>query len=84
MKHPDQLVLDRRRRPHPRGGDRERITRARQAAEALFTPNPQVTEQSVSESLPSADQSARKPRVLGTTSVAAVPSREARGNSEQR
>jgi len=55
MKHPDQLVLERRRRPHPRGDDRERITRARQAAEALFTPNPQVTEQSVSESLPSAD-----------------------------
>jgi hypothetical protein len=49
---------------HPRGDDRERITKARQAAEALFTPKPQLTEQSVPESLPTADHPARKPRIL--------------------
>jgi hypothetical protein len=50
--------------PYPRGDDRERINRARQTAEALFTLKRQVPEPSVSGS-PSADQSARKPRVLG-------------------
>jgi hypothetical protein len=56
-----------RRHLHPRDDDRERITRARQAAEALFAPKPQVTGPSVSNPLPSADQSARKPRVLATS-----------------
>jgi hypothetical protein len=56
-----------RRHLHPRGDDRERITSARQAAEALFAPKPQVTGPSVSNPLPSADQSARKPRVLATS-----------------
>jgi hypothetical protein len=65
-------VLNRRQPPHPRGDDRERITRARQAAEALFTPKRQITEQSVSDSMPSVDQSARKPRVLGVSAVAPV------------
>jgi hypothetical protein len=41
--------------------------RARQAAEALFAPKPQVTGPLVSNPLPSADQSARKPRVLATS-----------------
>jgi hypothetical protein len=50
--------------PHRRGDDRERINRARQTAEALFTPKRQVTEQLVS-GFPPADQSALKPRVLG-------------------
>ncbi len=50
--------------PDPRGDDRERINRARQTAEALFTPKRQATEQLVSGSQ-QADQSARKPRVLG-------------------
>ena len=59
--------------PRPRGDDRERITRARQAAEALFAPKPQVTEQSVLGSLPAADQSARKPRVLATSPPPPVP-----------
>src|SRR5271156_216568 len=35
----EQLLLSRRQHPHPRGDDRARMTRARQAAEALFTPN---------------------------------------------
>jgi hypothetical protein len=50
--------------PYPRGDDRARINRARQTAEALFTPKRQVPEHSVSGSPPAA-QSARKPRVLG-------------------
>jgi len=45
-------------RPYP--DDRERMVRARQAAEALFAPTPPVTEKS------SVDQPARQPRVLET------------------
>src|SRR4029077_2040513 len=52
---PGQIVLNCRQQPHPRGDDRERITRARRDAEALFTPKPQLTEQSVPESLSAAD-----------------------------
>jgi len=55
---------------HPHGDDRERITGARQAAEALFTPKRQPVEPSVSESVPSAERSARKPRVLAILSPA--------------
>jgi hypothetical protein len=44
----------------------------RQAAAALFTTQRQVTQQSVSDSLLSVDQSARKPRVLRALSPAAV------------
>jgi len=58
----EQILLS--QQPHRRGDDRERINRARQTAEALFTPKRQVTEQLVS-GFPPADQSARKPRVLG-------------------
>ena len=78
-------MLNRRQLPHPRGDDRELITRARQAAEALFTPKRQVTDRSASDSLPSADQSARKPRVLGISAVAPVRHEavEAWGSSEQ-
>jgi len=47
-------------------GDRERITRARQAAEALFTAKPPVSVPSVEDA--AADQSSRKPRVLRVTS----------------
>jgi hypothetical protein len=57
-------LLDRRRPLSPRNDERERITNARQAAEALFTPNRQLSKQSLSDALPSADQTARKPRVL--------------------
>jgi hypothetical protein len=44
------------------GDDREQIVRARSAAEALFTPKPEITEQPVSES--SQAPRPRKPRVL--------------------
>ena len=50
--------------PQPHRDDRERITRARQAAEALFTSKPPVSRPSVPDSPPT-DQAARKPRVLG-------------------
>jgi hypothetical protein len=66
----EQLLLSREPQPHSRDDHRERITRARQAAEALFTPRRQVAEPSVSDSLPSADQPVRKPRVLGISSPA--------------
>jgi hypothetical protein len=64
----DHNLPTRTQRPQPRGDDRERITRARQAAEALFTPKPSVSMPSAAESSPPNDQqSARKRRVLGIT-----------------
>jgi hypothetical protein len=54
---------------HPRS---ERITKARQAAEALFTPKLQLTEQSVPESLPTADHPARKPRILAISPATSI------------
>jgi hypothetical protein len=56
----------------PRDDERERITRARRAAEALFTTKRQVTKQSVSAPLPSVSQSEHKPRVLKALSSAPV------------
>jgi hypothetical protein len=53
-------LLSRQQQPHPRGDDREQITRARQAAEALFTSKPPPPVQQTT----SAEPSARKPRVL--------------------
>jgi hypothetical protein len=67
----EQILLSRRQPLHPRGDDREGMTRARQAAEALFTPKRQITKQLVSDS-PAADQSARKPRVLATSPTALI------------
>jgi hypothetical protein len=55
--------LPSRQQLHTRGDDRERVTKARQAAEALFTVKPPVSTPSVSDT-PPADQSVRKPRVL--------------------
>jgi hypothetical protein len=63
-------LLSRQQQPPPRGDDRERVTRARQAAEALFTSKPPASGPSVPDS-PSADQTARKPRVLRIISPAA-------------
>jgi hypothetical protein len=54
--------------------------RARQAAEALFTPKRQITERLVSHS-PPADQPTRKPRVLATSPAAPI---EAPAGSQQR
>jgi hypothetical protein len=60
-----------RQQPHSRDDDRERIARARQAAEALFTAKPAVSILAVPDT-PPADQSARKPRVLRITSPPAA------------
>jgi hypothetical protein len=57
---------------NPFRDDRERIQRVRQAAEALFKPKPQVTEQVVSDSVPSVDASARQPRFLAIPPTAPV------------
>ena len=72
-----------RQHPHPRDEDRERIMRASQAAETLFTPKRQITEP-VSDS-PPADQSARKPRVLATSPPAPIRHEEVEtpGSSQQ-
>ena len=56
----------------PREDERERIMRARQAAEALFATRRQVTPQSVSDSVPLA----RKPRVLRALAPAPVSPEE--------
>jgi hypothetical protein len=77
-KQSGQLLLNHRQQHHPpRGDDRERITSARQAAEALFTPKPQPVEPSVSDPAPSAERPARKPRVLAVLSPAPVRDEEA-------
>ena len=59
-------LLSRQEHRYSRGDDRERITRARQAAEALFRVKPPVSVPSVADA--AADQSSRKPRVLRVTS----------------
>jgi hypothetical protein len=63
-------VLNRWEKTHPGDDDRERVTRARQTAEALFAPKQQVAEPAVSSSLPPAGAPVRKPRVLGIASPA--------------
>jgi hypothetical protein len=68
-------LLDHPQQQHDlRGDDRERITSARQAAEALFTPKP--VEPSISDPAPSAERPARKPRVLAILSPAPVRNEE--------
>jgi hypothetical protein len=76
-KQSGQLLLNHRQKQHDlRGDDRERITSARQAAEALFTPQPRPVAPSVSDPAPSVEQPARKPRVLSILSPAPVRSKE--------
>jgi hypothetical protein len=70
------LLNHRQQQQPPHGDDRERITSARQAAEALFTPKRQPAEPSVSDPAPSAEQPARKPRVLSILSPAPVRNEE--------
>jgi hypothetical protein len=71
--HSEQILLSGQQQPRPGDDDREQITRARQAAEALFRSKLPVSGPSVPASAP-ADQSARKPRVLQMISPA-VPVR---------
>jgi hypothetical protein len=81
----EETLLDRRRSPSPRNDERERITRARRAAEALFTSNRQVIKLSLSGSSPSVDQAARKSRVLKALSPTTASHEESRApvDSEQ-
>jgi hypothetical protein len=66
-------VLNHRQQHHPpRGDDRERITSARRAAEALFTPKRRPVEPSASATVPSEEQPKRKPRLLA---IAPAPAR---------
>jgi hypothetical protein len=65
-------LLSQRQRPQPRGDDRERISGARQAAEA----QPPVTEPPGPEPLSPAEEPTRKPRVLRIISPAAPVTHE--------
>ena len=65
-----------RQQPQPRGDDRERVSRARQAAEALFTSKPPVIDPPGPEPLPPAEEPTRKPRVLRIISPAAPVTHE--------
>jgi hypothetical protein len=65
-------LLSRPQQLKPRGDDREQITRARQAAETLFTSKPPpVSTPTIPASLTTTDRSTRKPRVLPILSPAA-------------
>ncbi len=67
------MLDNRSEQPHHfRGDDRHQITRAREAAEALFRPKRQPIEPSIPETPPAAIPSARKPRVLAVTSPGPV------------
>jgi len=65
-------LFTRRQQSHARPDERERIRKARQEAEALFTSKWPISEASVPNPLPSADQSARKPRILRALPTASV------------
>jgi hypothetical protein len=70
-------LLNHRQQQQPsHGDDRERITSARQAAEALFTPKAAPVGPSPSEPAPSAAQPPRKPRVLPVSSPAPARNEE--------
>src|SRR5207302_4102878 len=62
---------------YDRGDDRERVTSARRAAEALFKPKRQTPEQSTREDAAPAAESVRKPRVLAILPKAPVVRHEA-------
>jgi len=68
----EQILLSRPQQLKPRGDDPEQITRAREAAEALFTSKPPpVSTPTIPASLTTTDRSTRKPRVLPILSPAA-------------
>ena len=75
----EQILLSRQQPIKSRGEDREQITRARQAAEALFTSKPPpVSTPTIPASLTTTDRSTRKPRVLPILSPAAPVRHEER------
>ena len=66
-------MVNRWDKPRLSEGDRERTTRARQAAEALFSPRRQIAEPAAVSSSTPDDSRGRKPRVLGISSPPAKP-----------
>ena len=86
INHLEETLLDRWRPLSPRNDERERVTRARRAAEALFTSNRQLIKRPLSHPSSSVDQAARKPRVLKALSPATAGHEESRAPvaSEQR
>jgi hypothetical protein len=64
-------LLNRSEQHDDRGDNRERAISARQAAEALFTPKPQITEPSIRETAPGGEP-VRKPRVLAVAAATPV------------
>jgi hypothetical protein len=73
---PRRFGVARAKSDGPFQSDRERINRAREAAEALFRPKRQDIRPSVSDSRLSAESSERKPRILTTSPT--VPVRHAK------
>ena len=69
-------MFTRRQQQHPRGDDRDRITKARREAEALFTSKPPIRETAVSHPPTQVDQATRKPRILTALSTALVRHQE--------
>jgi hypothetical protein len=76
-------LLERSQHQYPtHGDDRQRITRAREAAEALFQPKQQVTKPSGVEGSRSAEPPVREPRVLSISPPAHPEKAEAPINHE--
>jgi hypothetical protein len=69
-------LFTRRQQPYARDDDRERVTGARQAAEALFISKRPLSESSIPEPELPADQSPRKPRILRALSTVPVSHEE--------
>jgi hypothetical protein len=79
------LLSSQKHQHSARSDDPEQKTSTRRAAEALFTPKRQVTEQPVPASVLPAEPSARKPRILRAVTPAPVrcEQAEAPASSEQ-
>ena len=65
-------MFTRRQQSHARPDERERIRKARQEAEALFTSKRPISEASVPNPPPSTDQQRRKPRIFRALPTAPV------------
>ena len=68
----EQILFTRRKQPHSPHDDGERIIKARQEAEALFTSKWPIRKASAPNPSPSTEQSARKPRILRALSPVPV------------
>jgi hypothetical protein len=69
-------LFTRRQQQHPRGDNRDRLTKARQEAEALFTSKPPIKETAVPHPQMPVNQAARKPRILRASSTAPIRQQE--------